>query len=167
MKITGTLLIIAGILFAIFRGYNHFIAIPAEYDQQIGSHWYMFDESSTIEDKSKHMDEYIVAVEKADMSSNSGILQLKPSNSLYLNLNALKSLRGRLNQIKGMDANSFEYQTAIQQITEQEAQGDAVKVIQSCWEKENYYSYYNWMICLGFFVIQLVLVLLGWFLLLD
>lgn len=66
-----------------------------------------------------------------------------------------------------MDANSFQYNTAIQQITQQE-QGEAIdmlSVFQGCWYKENYillwgldrmhanyifYYYFSiWNYCLG------------------
>jgi hypothetical protein len=113
------------------------------------------------------MDKYIDAVEKAKAAQNSGIFKHAPSNSFNYNLTALKSLRDRLNQIRGMDPNSFQYQTAIHQITEQEANSTSMVIIENCWQKANHYSYFNWIICLFFAVIQVVMVLLGFHLWLN
>lgn len=53
-----------------------------------------------------------------------------PNNSFDSNLNALKTLAQRLDEIQTMKTDSFEYQTAIQQITAQE-QGEATALISS------------------------------------
>lgn len=48
-----------------------------------------------------------------------------------------------------MDANFFQYNTAIQQITQQE-QGEAIdmlSVFQGCWYKENYILLWDWIGC--------------------
>jgi hypothetical protein len=59
----------------------------------------------------------------------------------------LKSLQSRLHQIDTMDANSFQYNTAIQQITEQEQGGACamLNIFKGCWYKEHYILLWDWI----------------------
>ena len=80
------------------------------------------------------------------------------------NFEALKSLQKRLQEIKKLDPNSFEYNTAIQQITAQE-QGEAASmlcVFHGCWIKEHYPLLWCWIGILTSTVI-VIISLLGLF----
>ena len=70
-----------------------------------------------------------------------------PDNSFDKNLEALQSLKTRLDEIQKMNVTSFEYQTAIQQITAQE-QGEAqdmLEVFSGIWWKNNYLFLWEWV----------------------
>ena len=68
-----------------------------------------------------------------------------------------------------MDVESFAYQTAIQQITQQE-QGEADNVIgnlSGCWEKEYYYFYWNVIFVVFMLILQFILLCIGWVLMAE
>jgi hypothetical protein len=84
---------------------------------------------------------------RLDFANYNACFLQTPDNSFDKNLEALVTLRERLNQIKTMDPKTFEYQTAIQQITAQE-QGEAhemLGVIYGCYERENYPMIWEWI----------------------
>lgn len=118
-----------------------------KYKQQVGSYWSLADKSSSIEKKSEYIDKFVGAIEKQNLGGHNAIFLETPDNSFEQNLEALKTLQQRLHEIKGMDVTSFQYQTAIQQITEQE-QGEAnemLSVLEGVWTKENYFLLWNWV----------------------
>jgi len=62
-----------------------------------------------------------------------------------------------------MNPESFAYQTAIQQITEQE-QGQAclmLSVFKDCWLYKYHYTLWNDFIVIGFAILQLLIILIG------
>lgn len=124
------------------------------YIRQIENYWTLADRSSTIEAKSDYIDKFVEAIEKSNMAEYNAILLPTPENSLKNNLDALKTLRDRLHQIKTMNPSSFEYNQAIQQITAQE-QGEAKELllnIDGCWTKANYLYLWDWVgVCLFVF----------------
>ncbi|MGA2260035.1 MAG: hypothetical protein ABSH28_01220 [Acidobacteriota bacterium] len=70
-----------------------------------------------------------------------------------------------MHQIQTMDITSFQYQTAIQQITAQE-QGEADKLIgelKGLWWKENHFWLWNWVLALNicFVILMAILVIVG------
>ena len=99
------------------------------YKKNISSYWDLADKSSTIAEKATHIDCFVEALSKDNLYGEYNALIFKtPNNSFDGNFDALKSLQKRLYEIKDMNVSSFEYQTAIQQITEQE-QGGAEEMI--------------------------------------
>lgn len=106
------------------------------------NHWTLADRASTIDYKSQQIDLFVEALEKQGLAGTNDALILKtPENSFDENFKTLKSLQTRLTEIKTMDPRSFEYQTAIQQITAQE-QGEAkqmLDVLQGCWYKQHHF----------------------------
>lgn len=70
----------------------------------------------------------------------------------------------RLREIQGMDVNSFEYQTALQQITQQE-QGEAsamLEQIKGAWVLGHYWYLWDWYGVLVFFgFLVLVFIVIG------
>src|SRR5687768_15835608 len=95
-----------------------------EYEGKIGSYWSLADKASTIPQKAEYIDKFVKAIEKEKLAEHNALIYPTLDNETASNIRALKSLQSRLHEIKGMDPRSFEYQTAIQQITAQE-QGEA------------------------------------------
>jgi len=127
-----------------------FLSLPAfnDYNNQHENYWDLADKSSSIEDKYIYIDKMVESFENSNLQGHHNALVYKnPSNNFDNNLKALTSLRDRLNVIKGMDVASFEYQTAMSQITAQE-QGEAeamLAVLQGCWFKEHHFFFWNWI----------------------
>jgi hypothetical protein len=136
-----------------------------EYDSRFSYAWDLADKSSTLEAKSNYIDEFVKVIEnnKLEFASHNAVWLKTRDNSFEFNLLALKTLQARLEQIKLMNPNSFEYQTAIQQITAQE-QGEAGKMlydIKGCWALENYWFVWNWFFAIG--IILIIALWVGWF----
>jgi len=113
--------------------------------------WSLSDKSSTITAKQKYIGEFVAALEQGfknnEFSEYNALFLKTPNNSFIKNLEALKTLSDRLNEIKGMNPNSFEYNTAIQQITAQE-QGEAQSMIYTfsrCYTLSNYPIIWSWI----------------------
>lgn len=113
--------------------------------------WELADKSSTISAKQKYIAQFVYALElgysKGDFTSYNAIWLETPNNSFEVNLKALKTLSERLDEIQEMKPSSFEYNTAIQQITAQE-QGEAkamLNVIIGCYELKNYPAIWGWI----------------------
>lgn len=149
------LTLVLGIVYAV----NGFSA-KNEYTTKIENHWTLADRASTIEAKRGHIKAFVDAIENSNIQDEHDAIFFKnQENSAFYNLEAVKSLAQRLDQIKDMNPNSFEYQAAIQQITAQE-QGEASKmlaVLENCWFKK--YHYFYWRI--GIFFIMAGLAILG------
>lgn len=108
------------------------VRTTAKFERDYQSSWDLADKSSTISAKRKHIDSFYDQLEmgfaRGEFSSNDAIIFPNPNNSFKANLDALKTLKERLAEVEQMDPKSFEYNTAIQQITEQE-QGEAGAMI--------------------------------------
>ena len=147
MKKLGIFLTTIGIVF--FVGMISSAIIAAyQYEKQFQSYWDLADKSSTIEEKSRYIDIFVENYKKADLSGyHNAIIFKTPNNSFDKNFQALQSLQSRLQEIKTMDVKSFEYQTAIQQITQQE-QGEAFEILyqlSGTWYIKYYFFIWNWM----------------------
>jgi hypothetical protein len=84
-----------------------------------------------------------------------------PDNSFDNNFEALVTLEKRLEKIKDMNESSFEYQTAIQQITAQE-QGEANKmlsILKGTYFKINAFILWNWIGWINILIIVLFAIL--------
>lgn len=120
-----SLISIALIVTAVRAGY--------QYDREIGSYWTLADKSSTIEAKSRLIDQFVLALEKQNLQGvHDALIFPNLDNSFDANFEALKTLQQRLREIQTMNPASFEYQTAIQQITAQE-QGEAQQMLDVFW----------------------------------
>lgn len=169
MKRTGWILILIGIAFAATRGIDKYF-IKMEYSTKVGSNWDLADRASTIAQKSEYIDKFVVALEGENLSGyNSRIFNQTPASDFDENMKALKSLQNRLKEISKMDESAFAYQTAIQQITEQEQGGadEMTEVLSQCWLKKNHYTHYNDIIVIFFVVLQIGLVLVGGIMLME
>lgn len=154
----ATLLIIISISVGIIGSY--------QYENQIKSYWDLADKASTVEKKSVNIDKFVEALENSTLKGKyNAIFLTTPNNSFDQNLEALKTLQQRLHEIQKMEVTSFEYQTAMQQITGQE-QGEAnemLSVFKGVWWKENHFLLWNWiawvqiLICLGIGITGIVI----------
>lgn len=123
------------------------------YENEIFQAWQLADKSSTLAAKSTYINEYVAKLKAEDnagkFSSHNAVWLKTPNNSFASNMQALESLALRLNETKGMDPGSFQYNTAIQQITQQE-QGEAWAInntFQKCYNLENYPIIWGWIGC--------------------
>lgn len=141
----GFILIIIALSLVIIQA---IAAIRKNYDwsKNYGSYWSLADKSSSLPAKSNYVAEFIEKLESGDFAEHDAAVFPTPDNSFKENLNAVKTLLQRLKEIEGMDPQSFQYNTAIQQITAQE-QGEAGKmltVLRGCFVKENYPIIWDW-----------------------
>jgi len=123
-----------------------------EWDTQYGSLWSLSVKASTIEQKSEYIDKFVDALDKSGLQgTNDALMYYTPDNSFDSNIQALKSLQGRLHDISKMDETSFAYQTAIQQITaqEQDDNNQVIGVVEGSWWKVHHYYLWNDFIILG------------------
>lgn len=146
----GIALIIIGVL--LFGIHLILVTMSAyKYENKYSSYWILADKSSTIDAKSKYINMFIDTLDHGnfykEFSDNASLFLKTPSTSFDNNLQALKTLGTRLDEISKMDVKSFEYNTAIQQITAQE-QGEAapmLAVFKNCWIIKNYIWAYTWI----------------------
>ena len=133
-------------ILSVFLLVAHLITVVVasyRYTLHYGYHWELADKSSTIAAKAVHVNNFISSIESNRSAfADSGALFLHtPNNSLDANLAALKTLGTRLDEVANMDPKSFEYQTAIQQITQQEQgeAGDMLSILSNCWLKRTHF----------------------------
>lgn len=163
MKQTGFLLIILCIVFISIRS-CHRLNAEAEYNTKIGSNWELGERASTISQKKEYIHNYADALKASNLTGlNANLIYETPDASFDNNMIALQSLCDRLDSIATMDEGSFEYQTAIQQITQQEQAeaGAMTEVFYDCWLREYHYSFWNIAIRVTFIFIQVILGLGG------
>jgi hypothetical protein len=138
------------------------------YEKNYGQLWKLAEKSSTIQAKQQYITQFVNALKEGKTNglfADYNALFLKtPNNSFDSNLKAVETLSERLIEIQNMDPKTFEYNTAIQQITAQE-QGEAqdlISIFTGCYDLNNYFSVWNWI---GFIVtfFSIVLTLIGFF----
>lgn len=148
LTIISSILLILNIAFGVIGSYK--------YEKEISSYWELADKASTIPKKAEYIDEFVKNIELYNFKDKyNAIILTTPNNSFNLNYEALKSLQLRLHEISSMDVTSFQYQTAIQQITQQE-QGEAeemLKVFKGIWWKDHYFMLWNWIGYLQFILV--------------
>ena len=146
MRIVG----IVGLIVSLILGVLYIVGdVKAryEYKNTVSYAWSLADKTSTLEAKSAYMDEFVNNLNKAHLAEYDAIIFKTPDNNVANNIKALITLRDRLNEIKGLDPESFAYQTAIQQITAQE-QGEAnemIGVIEGGWFLKNHPLFWGWI----------------------
>ena len=119
-----------------------------KYERDCESYWNLSEKASTIQQKATYVDKFVSSLKGKGMEGDYNAIFLKtPDNSFDKNFEALQSLKTRLDEIQKMNIASFEYQTAIQQITAQE-QGEAqsmLDVFSGIWWKNNYIFVWDWV----------------------
>lgn len=158
-----------GIFIVIFSSLLLILQIAAgvvsnnDYVNKHENYWVLADRSSSITEKYHYIDKMVKSFENSKMKGEYNAIWIKnPANSFDNNLKALVSLRDRLDEIQTMDVSSFEYQTAISQITEQE-QGEAagmLSILQGCWYKEYHFLLWNW-VAVTIAISLIVLIIIG------
>jgi hypothetical protein len=143
-----------------------FVSIRAYYDfnKNYLSYWELSDRSSTLSAKEEYIIKFVDTLNNnRDKFSNYNALILKtPQNKFDNNLKAITTLRNRLRDISKMDETSFEYQTAIQQITAQE-QGEAQNIIEDIrgsFYLKSYPLFWDWIFII-LLSIDMILLSLG------
>lgn len=165
MRKLGIILTLVTIVIAIAMITTGIIA-NYQYNKNYESYWSLADKSSTIEKKIINIDIFVSRLEASGLEEDyNAIIFTTPDNSFNSNLEAIKSLQSRLHAIKNMDVNSFEYQTALQQITQQEMgeAGNMVAIFEGIWYKNNYIFLWNW-VGITFALIISIVFLIGLFL---
>lgn len=118
-----------------------------EYERSVSSYWSLSEKASTIQQKSEYLDLFIKSLKTERFAAYDAIWLQTPDNSFEQNLKAVESLQGRMHEIIGMDPNSFQYQTAMQQITQQEMT-EAVYMLntfEGTWYLEHYPLFWDWL----------------------
>lgn len=125
------IILIASILTLVFQVSSCTRGVAA-YKEDYEYHWSLADKSSTIDAKKRHVENFYNALEmghaRGEFASYNAIIFQNPNNKFTENLKALKTLKDRLDEVDQMDPKTFEYNTAIQQITQQE-QGEASEML--------------------------------------
>lgn len=127
--------------FAIFSNF--------EYKRDYQSYWNLAEKASSLPKKLEGIDKFVARLENSGSMHGkfNAIYMETPDNSFDENLQALKSLQIRMHEIEKMDVKSFEYQTAMQQITQQEQNeaGAMLSVFSGIWMKEHYFLLWDWV----------------------
>lgn len=126
---SGVCLLIIGIVLLgtlIFQSVKEYYDFKTNYK----SYWELSDRSSTLQAKEQYISKFIEQIEnnKDKFAEYNAVIFKTPQSSFKNNLKAVETLRDRLISIQGMNETDFAYQTAIQQITEQE-QGEAQSML--------------------------------------
>jgi hypothetical protein len=171
MKKISLVILAVGIILTVIQIRTVIIA-NYRYENAYTQYWSLADKSSTIPAKQKYIAQFVAALEagyaKQDFASHDAKWLQTPNNSFQANLDALKSLAGRLEEIQKMNPTSFVYNTAIQQITAQE-QGEAknmMGVFDGCYTLANYPMVWDW-IGLIFGIVEGILILVGGIMVLE
>jgi hypothetical protein len=133
-----------------------------EYNKTYKSYWNLAVKASTIPQKTIYVDKFVIALENSGMNGEYDAVFLEtPDNSFDKNLEALKTLQTRLQEIQLMDPKSFEYNTAISQITAQE-QGESnsmLTVFSGIWWKTNHFMLWDWVCAINVCIVITMFVL--------
>lgn len=155
--ITIFFIVITSLLIILLFG----VMIYADYkwNKEYNSYWSLSDKTSTLEAKEGYITQFVDKIEnnRNQFAEYNAIILKVPDNNCDNNINAVKTLRDRLRSIKNMNESSFEYQTAMQQITGQE-QGEAqvmMNELSGCYILKNYPLAWSWIcgILIGFLII--------------
>ena len=134
-----------------------------KYEKSYYSYWSIAEKVSSIPEKSKYIDKFVEALSNGNFEGKFNALILQtPDNSFDYNYEALLSLQKRLNEIKTMDVTTFQYQTAIQQITAQE-QGEATKeldVFSGIYWKDNALMLWGWIAYINWTLLSILIIVL-------
>lgn len=150
IKALGYLLIVASVIILTLQ-IRSLILSRYTYEKQFSSMWALADKSSTIPAKQQYITQFLTALKVGETNgvfADYNATWLKtPNNSFAANVKAIQTLSDRLTQIQDMDPASFQYNTAIQQITAQE-QGEAhrmLAVFEGCYDRACYPIIWGWI----------------------
>jgi len=166
--IIGILIILVAVVgIGTYIGLN--IYYGYQYDNTIGSYWNLSVKASDLDVKSQYLDQFIGAIEAANLSGNDALIFKTPDNSYTQNFNALLSLQTRMHAFVGQDPTTMAYQQAISQITAQEEDDNSstINVINDLWWKSNHYFFWNPFYVLGIWIGLLLLGGIGGFVIAD
>lgn len=146
MKFSTIIIIISSFLLAS----DIFVLVRGryEYSKEYQSYWDLAEKASSIEKKIEGIDRFVTALEGSGLHDHHDALWMDtPNNGFNENFEALKSLQKRLHEISTMNVASFEYQTAMQQITQQEQNesGEMLEVFSGIWWKLNHIFLWGWI----------------------
>ena len=165
MKILGYLLLVGGVLMLALQIRSSILS-RYTYEKQFSNLWELADKSSTIPAKQQYITQFLTALKVGETNgvfADYDATWLKtPNNSFTANIKAIQTLSDRLTQIQDMDPASFQYNTAIQQITAQE-QGEAhrmLSVFEGCYRRECYPIVWGW-ICTVTILLSVLAVIAG------
>jgi hypothetical protein len=153
-KTIGAVLILISV---IISGFYIFDCVKANYEwnNQYLSYWTLSDKASSIQQKSAYLDQFVSALQASGLQgTQDSIFFPTPDNSFNQNFVALQSLQSRLHDVQTMDPNSFQYNTAIEQITAQEQDGGSAMIqnFSDDWYKVHHYFLWNGWAVLGIVV---------------
>ena len=159
-KTIGTIMVLGAVFLTVWLIKSD-LSANNDYNNKIGNYWTLADRSSTIDAKADYMNKYVSALENSNLSGNNAVFYKNPGNSFEYNLLAVKTLQNRLEEIKGMNPASFEYQQAISQITTQE-QGEAedmTNTFYGIWYLNNHpllWGWYEMLVIMGLILMGLI-----------
>jgi len=117
------IMLIVGVLFLAFfiNGGVQWSIQGYDFQQKVGNWFILADSASDAKTKAFYFDKFVDALEKEGLTTgHSAIYWQQPKSDLAENFKVVQSLQTRLHDIVQMDTKSFEYQTALNQITLQE-----------------------------------------------
>lgn len=124
----------------------------------------MADKSSTIKGKLENLEKFSDKLKSYHLEGlNSKYIYPNLTSDFNNNLKAFSTLVSRLKDISTMDENSFAYQTAMHQITEQEQgqAGEMISVFSDCYTRKYHESLLNPLTIFIFVMIQFLLIAFG------
>lgn len=139
--------ILAICLYIIFGVVSH-----NKYNTNFDANWELSKSAATIEQKSIYIDKFVQAIENGGFDGKfDAIFNPNDNNSYEQNLIALKTLQQRLHELKSLPMTSFDYNTALQQITEQQCKmsNNIIYTFSGIWYKEHYILLWNWICLVG------------------
>lgn len=158
MRSTGIGFLILSVMGIIFQ-VTKYIQASYYFEKNYSYTWKLAERGSTIEIKRQKLQEFAKLLHESQEFSEYDAVFLKTgANSFVNNLAALDTLVDRLSQIQKMSPISFEYNTAIQQITAQE-QGEAQEMLQvfyHCYLLGQYPTVWCWIEATVWMIIFLV-----------
>jgi uncharacterized membrane protein SpoIIM required for sporulation len=130
------------------------------YKQNVESHLGMADDASTAALKLEHLLEYKKSVLKMVKGDDARFIFKTPQTKKAAQMAILDSLIDRVSTTAKMKTDSFEYQTAMNQITGQEFEGTIASTNQmffSMYLRQNGWNAYMWMMGIWLMILLIAL----------
>lgn len=147
MKSPGIMMVLTALFFVVVQVIKE-VQVGYRFERDYYSQWELSDRASTIKAKREKLTIFLDSLSKSKEFADHNAVWLKTdANSFENNLAALRTLVVRLEEIQNMPTDSFQYNTAIQQITAQE-QGEAkamMAVFSGCYALENFPTTWSWI----------------------
>lgn len=124
------------------------------YDVAIGQHARLADDASTASKKLEYLEKYVGAVGEHITRNDARFIFKRERLTRDVQLEVLQTLVQRLGEAAKMDPQSFEYQTAMQQLTTQEFDHVLYAIngiIHACWLRQSgwlvFCLWFSWLPC--------------------